>query len=328
MVCSGVFNSAVFAGDDVIEWKLQSEFFESDSGVQITGKILSRLFSEATDGKLKVTVYPGGAIAAPEEMLRATMRGVVDMAHSMAAGPALIVPEAYLLSLHGATKSLAQQYDLIYRQGIIELVREGFKKRGLHFLCTGLTGPLVTMSKLKIEKWSDYKGKKGWADPVTGDIIPKLGGAVSVPVPGWDMYSAMKLGIIDWFHWTIAELEGQNLKEVVKYCITDPVIFRPCDAIYVNQKAWDKLDPQMQARIEDYLANHIMQAGFAYSDADEAGAKKAMAYGVQFIKMDKAESDKFYEACYRDWERIAKMSPLCAKGIEIIRKQSKRLIDY
>ena len=328
LILIAFFNLPAIAQDDVVEWKMQDEFFEADTAYQITTKMVAKLIEEGSGGKVRVNTYPSGAIAGPEEMLRATMRGAIEVSQSMAAGPAMLIPESWLLVPPGAISSLAQQYDLIYRQGLLELLREAYKEQGLYFLCPGMYGPLVTMTNFNVNNWKDFKGKKGWADPLTADMITEISGAVSVPVPGWDMYSAMKLGNIDWFQWTLAELESTKLKEVVKYVVIEPRIYLPNTAIYVNLKAWNKLGPELQNSINDYIEKNIIEVGFRYRDVEEDACQKAQAYGVKFIKMEKSEADKYYDACSKVWDNIAKMSPRCAKGIDIIRNFSKRMIDY
>ena len=70
------------------------------------------------------------------------------------------------------------------------------------------------MSNKPINEAEDFGGMKIWTIPNATWLASF--GAAPTEVPGFDMYSAMRLGTIDGFTWTVGELEAGNLKEVVK----------------------------------------------------------------------------------------------------------------
>ena len=146
----------------------------------------------------------------------------------------------------------------------------------------------------------------------------ELGGS-NVDLPGYDFYSTMQLGTIDYFTWTIAELETLKFKEVCQSVLLDPVLFQASTDFYVNLEVWEALDPELQNRIEDRLQHRLMDIGLAIRDVDDRSIAASREYGVEFVVMSEADKARFLSLCDEDWDRLAALSPGCAEIIEINR---------
>jgi TRAP-type C4-dicarboxylate transport system substrate-binding protein len=298
-------------------WRFQCAYAEADVDYQITVKRLAALIEKVSDGQIKVDTYPVGALVAPEEMFSAARDGTIEMGYDMTGAEAEIVPTDYCTSLPGSAENLEEYYDLIYRSGLLDIFRQDFANKGIFLLGINLGGPDCLRATFNLDSWDAIKGKKGWANPQVVDVLTKLGG-VCVEVPGYDMYSAMKLGTIEWHGWTLAELETLGWKEVTKSVLLDPIMKIASNDIYLNLKAWQALSPDLQTKISDEVIHHTLDWGLEYHDYDLKAIAASKAYGVKMVTMSAADKAKFLDLCHQEWDTtFAKKSDLSAQCVKI-----------
>lgn len=193
-----------------------------------------------------------------------------------------------------------------------------YEKIGLHYLAASATMPIVLMADFPVNTWDDLKGKQGFVDPIVQDMFVKMG-AAPVEVPGFDMYSAMKLGTTDFILWTLAELETSKLKEVVTHVVMDPVIYPCVEDIYVNEKAWESIGPELQTKVSNAVILAQWDLGWLYRHNDNKAIALAKEYGVKFVTMPTAEKAEYANLARGVWDDIAKKSPECAEAVQMVK---------
>jgi TRAP-type C4-dicarboxylate transport system substrate-binding protein len=320
---SACSSSAPLTSTAKYKWRFQVAFPESD-GSFVLGQGVKKIIEEASNGQIAVEIYPAGALVAPEEQLSATIDGSIDMSYNMSPADAELVPAALTASLPGAGKTLDEQFDLLYNMGVFKNIQADYESKGLHLLINPLAGREMLRSTFNFTGWDSFKGKKGWANPVTVNILTQLGG-VCVDVPGFDMYSAMKLGTIEWHAWTISEFETTGLKEVTKSAVLDPPTLLAADAVVINPKAWQSIGPDLQNKIEDQLIKNVKSLGQAYWDRDNSAIAAAEKYGVTFLKMSDSDAVKYQNLCVKEWDNFAAEGPWAAKNIVIGKEFLKKV---
>lgn len=305
-------------------WRFQCMVPDADLDYQITAKGIAAKIEEVSEGQIKVDVFPAGALVAPEEIFSAVIDGTIEMGMDMTCAAGEMVPTDYCTALHGSAETLEEYYDMVYRTGLIDIVREDFREVGIHFLCVTLGGPDLLRATFRLDGWDAIKGKKGWANPAFVEVIEKLGG-VSVNVPGYDMYSAMKLGTIEWHGWSVAELEMMGWKEVTKSLVIDPPMKIAANNVYVNLEAWEALGPELQEKLNWAVIHASVDWGLEYRDENYKAIAASEEYGVEIIKFSAADKAKYIELCVEDWDRIAAMSPRNAECIELAKEWMRKI---
>jgi len=260
-------------------------------------------------------------LVAPEEMFSSLVDGTIEATENMSMAEAQIVPESLLLALHGCAQDINELYELVYKRGLFELVQQAYEEQGVHFLVTSMNGRILLRARKTgiLDSWDSFKGTKGFASPPLIPVLTQLGGTC-VEVPGFDMYSAMKLGTIDWHEWSIAELENLGWKEVTKTVLLSPITQMGAENVLINRKAWEAIGPELQKKIQSIVLKNVMDMGKAYVAENHKAIAASKKYGVEFIEMSEADKVRFYKLCVKDWDSIAELSPRCAKGIEIAKE--------
>ena len=305
-------------------WRFQCAYPDADLDYQITTKGMAALIEKISEGRIKVDTYPAGALVAPEEIFSAVIDGTIEMGMDMTGAVGEMVPTDYCTGLHGSAETLEEYYDLCYRTGLMDIFREDFREHGIYLLCITLGGPDLLRATFRLDGWDAIKGKKGWANPAYIGVIEELEG-VSVDVPGYDMYSAMKLGTIEWHGWSVAELETLGWKEVTKSMVLDPPMKIASNNVYVNLEAWEALGPELQEKVDWAVIHGAVDWGLEYRDWNYEAIAASKEYGVEFIKFSAADKAKFIELCVKDWDRIAAISPRNAECVELAREWLRKI---
>jgi TRAP-type mannitol/chloroaromatic compound transport system substrate-binding protein len=300
-------------------WRYQCAFAEADMSYTQTVEI-AKMIEEASEGQVKVDTYSVGALVGPEELFSSVADGTIEAGYNMSMSEAEIIPVSLFLAIHGGPQNMDEMYDYMYGTDTFKLVQEGYREKGLHLLCSAGVGRILLRARKTgvLENWESFKGTKGFASPQVIPVLTKLGG-VCVEVPGFDMYSAMRLGSIDWHEWTIAELETLGWKEVTKVVLVSPVTQVGACNTFVNLKAWEALGPELQEKIQSRVLAGMDDLARAYIEENNKAIAASKEYGVKFIEMSETDKARYTKLCVEDWASLGEKNPRCAKALEILK---------
>lgn len=304
------------APEEVFKWKIQDVGGEADSSQFIIMKGMKRLIEEGSGGRVQIEYFPAGVLVDPDSIVDAVNKGAIEGGNIISGMAADRVPSALASEMPFGARDMYQHQEVHHQWGIQDIMREEYATQGIYLLATSYAGTLAFQSSSPINTVDDLKGKKIWATPNT-IWLTKLG-ASSTDVPGFDMYTAMKLGTIDGFTWTVTELEFASFKEVVKYVMW-PSLLTPSMHLIVNMDAWNALGPDLQRQIQSYVDAHIFELTQEFESYDTKSLAAAKEYGVQFTTLPSAEVTKLKAAAKEFWNEVAGMSSYSAKIIESYR---------
>jgi TRAP-type C4-dicarboxylate transport system substrate-binding protein len=224
---------------------------------------------EASNGRLKIVLYPGGQIAPPPELFDATREGVCDMAdfgvgmigsrfplHCVALLP-LLYPQPASRPAAATLKALYEKYP--------ELTAEFEGVKILGFTCTG-GGHVHTVNE-PIHTLEDWKGKVMLGtSPFAADSIAALGGTAEM-LPPPEIYDALAKGVIDG---NIVEYEGLftwHHNEAMKYT-TEAGLFLNTNAWILNEAKWKSLPADLQKLLSDEVQSYCAVYGPHFDKTD------------------------------------------------------------
>lgn len=174
------------------------------------------------------------------------------------------------------------------------------------------------MSNFPFRKLADIKGKKIWSIGPTASYVQGLG-ATSTIFPPAEMYMALKLGTIDGFIYSTAELETSGYKEVIKYINWPAVIDPLCVEWIINLDSWNALPPDVQQTIEDTLVEIGPPIFEKYMVDNRKGLEAAKAAGVKRINMEPSEVAKLRAVAAVVWKETAAKSDRARKTVQMLR---------
>ncbi len=278
-----------------------------------------------TNGAVKFTYFPGGALLKGGAMLDGVMKGVADVGMSLFAYTAGRFPSMECLDLpfgypsgKVATKVVNDFYKKFKPKEIV----------GVELLYLNAHGPGLLHSKKPVYKLEDVKGLKIRCTGFSAKAAKAMGGA-PVAMGQGAAYEALQKGVVEATLAPIEVLKGWKQAEVIKYT-TECYDIGYTTTFYVimNLKKWNALPKDIQKVFAEVSAAWVPKHGEAWDSSDAAGRKYSLSLGNKIIPLSKEESARWVKAVGPVIDDYA--AKLEAKGlpgkkyVKYIKKQIKK----
>lgn len=319
VACGGGEESSEPSGDEVYTFKVQCAYPPGDQAYDVHMPLICDLITEYTDGQIQWEYYQPGAICEPGQAPASLSKGILDAALSAPNDTAAIVPAAYAeqgIPFWWATAD--QVYSCFYEQGMLDYLREEYAKANIYYGAWHGEGGYMLMTDFPVATVDDLKGKKVRASTSYATLMNIVGGS-PVQMSGGDIYMGMKLGTIDGYIYSVAELENSALKEVTTdVMIPAGCMGAPCNFLF-SMDAWNSLTPELQEKVNEALEQSFWDTTAAAEEIDSVAIEAAKAYGVNFNEVTGAELDAFYAAGEQVLADLEAQYPEAQKGFDILK---------
>ena len=294
-----------------VEWKMHLVWVPAREEVAGYQKFAD-LVNQRSQGKLKITVYPGGSLGVKDvDMLRVLPPGNVIQAAGLYPGYitrdvpefAVTMPAGEIKDANALAKALpalAKIYNETYDRFGVKL---------LGYVMSGDRAGHIFCKEPGITSFAQLKGKKlrVW-DKFHQWTFTALG--VSAQVIGQnDLYLAMKTGVVDCAVYTIGFANTISLHEVApNSSYLFPYLVQPL-GIVVSKKAFDALPPEVQ-KIMQEAADEVQKetvAAYLKGEYEKRITEKFVKGGGKVQKpFSAADQAAFQKAEHDSWVRGAK----------------------
>ncbi len=286
----------------------------------------AREIGRESQGKIDVTYYPAGTLAASGEKFQKLRTGVCDIANIHLANHPGVFPLAQLTTLPflfadgtEATWVLNQMSDAFEKNLEANNVKLLFMVGDPNFQ--------ILLKDKKINSVEDFKGLRlkcgGFADETL-----KAWGAVPVQLKHGDMYLAMQRGVVDGIVFPLGAARSFKLEEVTKYVFkTD--FFSYHLFIGMNLNTWKGLPPDMRDAVMRASANAAYLSGFHYQNTDAAALQAYVEKGVEVYEPNPALLTELKEKAAAVREKlIQKLEKDGLPAAETLDRLEKLIAEY
>ncbi|HYP83099.1 TRAP transporter substrate-binding protein [Variovorax sp.] len=262
-----------------------------------------QLVEAKSGGKLKVNVYPGGALGSDQANLSALQGGTLEMASMNSGIFASIVKEFAIYDfpfLFGTPKEADAVVDGPFGTGLHKKLED----KGLVGLAYYELGfRQLTNSRRPVAKVEDIAGLKLRVipNPINIDWVSALG-ANPTPLPFPELYAALEQKAVDGQENPVATIRGAKLYEVQKYMTLTNHQYNP-QSVVISKKFWDSLSAGDQKILQEAATESAVyerEQSRAQAASILAELKKS---GMEVTELPPAEVAKLRE----------KMKPVIAK---------------
>lgn len=254
---AGLMVSNVWSAGEPIVWRFQVVH----GPMQLEYKLFSKTVEDinrATNGRLKIELFPGGAFASSTEAFQSCGDGVFEMHSSW---PIYLRGLEFAFQpMSGDNMAMSDTDRMIWLEegGGNELLQKGFDKVNLHLVTTQMWPSDVLMAKKPFKKISEMEGRKMRTSAPW--IANKQGiGAITLPLE--EVFTSMASGTVDMAEFAYLKYnQGLGITDVVEYAIWPD--FWNChfvETIVVNKKAWGKLPKDLQTIVELGFRAHSLK---------------------------------------------------------------------
>lgn len=274
----------------------------------------TKMIEERTDGKVKINVFPGGALCKDDQVYPSVVGGIVDIGpgvqgHYPGRFPLSGVFELPLLGFttsNSASKAFWELY-----QKFPEIQAE---YSDVHVLWLKVK-PFFHVQTMKkpVHNLEDLKGLKlRCGGGMTVKNATKLG-AVPVVMPAPDTYLAMERGIVDGSIFPWEAMGSFKLYELVKYH-TEAYLFSGPDFVVMNKDLWNSLPPDIQKAFNELSGAWGMNFESKVWDEEDAKGKQAsIKAGNKIVTLTPEELERWKSVVRPVWDEW--MADMEAKGL-------------
>lgn len=249
---------------------------------------------KATQGRIKITSYPGKTLLEAEATYDGVKTGIADIGISCFSYTRGQFPVLEVFELPGITYTTSKSASMTAWEGIQKLNPKEVQDTKLLMVFT--TGPGDLYSKEPVRKLEDLKGMEIRATGLSADTLKALG-AVPVAMPQSEAYEALSKGVVKGNLGPDEILQGWKQAEVTKYITRTPFLYNTLFFVAMNKDKWNSLSAEDQKIILDITAKHFKNTAIGLWDMqNEAALKYAVGEkGMQVIELPEQEKQRWIQ---------------------------------
>lgn len=240
--------TAVTDSKKTYEWSMATSWPKNYPVLGTGMEKLAELINVLTKGRIKIKVFAAGEIVPAFEVFDAVSRGTVQIGHTVPYYSEGKSPVQVFFSNIPLGLTMDEMNAWLFFGGGLKLWQESLASFNLiPFQCMNTGLQWGGWFNKKINSPADLKGLKIRIPGVTGEIYRQLG-ATPVNIPGGEIFTAMKSGVIDAVEWTGPHLDmAFGLQRAAKYYYY-PGAHEPGTngVLYVNKKAYEELPEDLK----------------------------------------------------------------------------------
>ena len=286
----------LFSANTVQAQAIQLSYSNFFPPTHIQGKLgdsWAKEIEKRTNGKVKITYYPGGALLKGPKIYDGIRKGITDIGMSVFGYSRGVFPSMEAIDLpmgypngKAATAIINDFYNKFKPKELDKV-----KVMYLH-----AHGPGLLHSKRAVHKMDDVKGLKIRSYGFNAKVAAALGG-VPVAMGQGGVYEALQKGVVDATLSPMEVLKGWKQGEVIKYTVECySVGYTAGFYVAMNLDKWNALPKDVQKVIEKVNNEWIPKHGKAWDDSDKAGREFTLSLGNEIIPLSKEESARWAKA--------------------------------
>lgn len=295
-VCLAVgllFSSPAPAQTKPIELTYSMHFVASHQ-MAVYGRKWADEVEKRTNGRVKITMFPGGSLIPSPQAYDGVIKGIADIAMSFQGFTRGRFPLTEVIDLPLAWKSgmAATQITNEFYEKFKPKEYNDVKVMYLH-----AHGPGFFHTRNKpVNKLEDLKGLKIRTSGTLAPIAAALG-AAPVALPMGETYDAIARGVAEGTVAPYEALEQWKLGEVVKFtaeCYS--TAYSAAGFVAMNKAKWASLPPDIQRIVEQLNKEWIPVTGKVWDEVDKSGREFTLKRGNKIISYSKEEEARWAKA--------------------------------
>jgi len=263
-----------------------SNFFPPTHGHGIQGANMAKEIEKRTNGRVKISYFPGGTLTKPRVCYDGVVKGISDLGMSCFAYTRGKFPVMEAVDLPFGYKSgkvaTKVAWEYYKRMRPKEL-------RDVKVLVIHAHGPGILAARKDVNSLDDIKGMKIRCTGLSSKLAKYLGAApVAIPQPG--AYEALQKGVVEGTFCPIEVLKGWKQGEVIDYVIeTKALGYSTAMFVVMNKKKYESLPPDIQRVFDEVGEEWVDVHGDVWDSADRAGLKFVIELGKKIHGLSPAQ---------------------------------------
>ena len=267
-----------------------SNFFPAPHANSVIADQWCKEVEKRTNGKIKLSYYPGGTLTPPPQTYDSVVKGIADVGTSVMAYTRGRFPLSEVVDLPINLKSAVMATSLIN-----ELYKK-FKPKEFdetQVMYLHAHGPGILHSKKAVNKLEDMKGLKVRSTGLSAKIVQALGGA-PVGMSMNEAYDALSRGVADAILSPNEALKGYKLGEVTAFTTENySTAYTSGFFVVMNKAKWNSIPKDLQGIIEKINQEWLEKQARLWDEIDVEGKDFAIKQGMKYIALSADESARW-----------------------------------
>lgn len=243
---------------------------------------------EATGGELAIRIFPAAQLGDSPEQIEGLHLGTLDAALVAFSHASQFCPELGLFGvpfLFESEEHFAAVFDGEVGETLDQRCRERYDTRLLATFTSGYR--MLFNGRRPLQEVDDLSGLKvrvmgGEADALTWQVF----GAIPVPMPYSEVYSALQAGVIDGAENEPASILSNKFYEAARYVAPTNHLVLPM-GLFVSERTFQRLtEAQRAALLRAAREAAVWQRGFMRERNAAALAEMQQRFGVELTDLD------------------------------------------
>jgi len=270
-----------------------SNFFPPTHGHAIAGANMIKEIEKRTNGRVKISYFPGGTLTKPRVCYDGVVKGISDIGMSCFAYTRGRFPVMEAVDLPFGYKSgkvaTRVAYEFYKKMNPKEL-------QDVKVLVIHAHGPGVLAAKKDVNSLDDIRGMKIRCTGLAAKLAKYLG-AAPVAMPQNQAYEALQKGVVEGTFCPIETLKGWKQGEVIDYVIeTRALGYTTAMFVVMNKQKYESLPPDIQRIFDEVGEEWVNVHGDVWDRADRAGLKFVIELGRKIHGLSPAQEKKWVQS--------------------------------
>jgi len=270
-----------------------SNFFPPTHGHAIAGANMIKEIEKRTNGRVKISYFPGGTLTKPRVCYDGVVKGISDIGMSCFAYTRGRFPIMEAVDLPFGYKSgkvaTRVAYEFYKKMNPKEL-------QDVKVLVIHAHGPGVLAAKKDVNSLDDIRGMKIRCTGLAAKLAKYLG-AAPVAMPQNQAYEALQKGVVEGTFCPIETLKGWKQGEVIDYVIeTKALGYTTAMFVVMNKQKYESLPPDIQRIFDEVGEEWVNVHGDVWDRADRAGLKFVIELGRKIHGLSPAQEKKWVQS--------------------------------
>lgn len=285
---------------------------------------LGKNIEQLSGGKIKVQVMYSGEGVDSKNLLNAVKTGLITMGAPFQPMNAGEMPAGVIeVGLPGGTSDTDKLYNLFHTKGWGKVLEKAYASQGLVWLEPYMQPAVYIITKQPINSVEDFKGLKIRAPGAYGKFLRHLG-ASPVSLAWSEIYTSLATGVIDGaIGSNMIDHRDGNHVEVATYMYPLPLAGAQVLPVVVNNNAWKKLTPELQAAVRKATEIHAREQLIKSREWEAEAVTEMEAKGLQWSPEPSEEDKKLWRAAGATlWDEYSAKDRYSKQLIDILRQES------
>jgi len=246
-----------------------------------------------TDGRVKITYYPGGSLLKAPAMCMGVIEGAADIGFSHVYYTPGRMP---VTEVGGLPLGYPNPWVGVH---VMNDFYDKFKPKEwemVRMLWMHSSGVTVLMTKKPVHRMEDLKGMIIRAPGEVGGTIKALGGTPA-PTAMSEAYDALSKGVIQGVYTGVMGLKDWRFAEVAGYTTLAWQVGSVFPFyVVMNQESWKRLPADIQTVFDKTREEYKEHFAKMWNDAEINGKEFGATKGVEFIELSQEEAARWKKA--------------------------------